>query len=98
MSVRRSEPTRTISGEPGGRGRRALSTALMHAQRRGWRPPAPGRTMARHLLRRAAGDAPPIADWSRSLVGDAELGPPPAPADAGISVVSSPDGGRAPAG
>jgi glycosyltransferase involved in cell wall biosynthesis len=73
--------------------RAVLSAALLRAQRRGWRPPAPVRTLGRRVLRRAAASgASPAEDWSSRLVGDLPLGPPPPPA---ASSAAAPVSGRA---
>lgn len=71
-----------------GRGK-ALSAALLHAQRRGWRAPAPVRHVGRRLLRGAATGSSPVDDWGTALVGSAPLGPPPAP-DEDTSIAARP--------
>jgi glycosyltransferase involved in cell wall biosynthesis len=77
-------------------GRAPWTSALMHAQRRGWRAPAPVRSVGRRLLRRAATGSSPVGGWSTTIVGGAPLGPaPPAPAEEPIAPTAPP---RSPGG
>jgi glycosyltransferase involved in cell wall biosynthesis len=69
------------------------TSALMRAQRRGWRAPAPVRSVGRRLLRRAATGSSPVEGWSTTLSGGRQLGPPPpAPAEEPIAPQRSPGG------
>lgn len=86
-----------MTGDGAGQ-RNPLATALLRAQRQGWRAPAPVRRLGRQLLHRAATDAPPVEDWSTTIVGGAPLGPSPAPIATGSAPASSSRPGRAPAG
>jgi glycosyltransferase involved in cell wall biosynthesis len=74
----------------GGRAGRALSAALLQAQRRSGRVPAPVRRIGRRLLTRAAAGPPPIDGWSSTLLGGAPLGTPPAASADGAAVAPSP--------
>jgi glycosyltransferase involved in cell wall biosynthesis len=67
-----------------------LSAALLHAQRRGWRAPAPVRNAGRRLLRRAAATESPVEGWSTALLGGMPLGPPPSPEEEATGPAAAP--------